>query len=248
VDSPGELVPIGSFVWARATGGRLTTRDRLRELARAIRSRLPRRATRAFDVLDPATIRAPDSPLARAAEQLCREVSPDWLTNHGLRSYLYARALGAVDGITRFDDELLYVAAVLHDLGLTERYGHPPTAGTCFSLASADGARELAARHGWSEARLDTLAATITYHLNVRVTLDDGVEAYLFNTGVALDVVGSRARELTPAQRDAVLARHPRTGFRDAFLARYRETAAAAPACRAAFHLRWLRFGRLVRG
>ena len=101
-------------------------------------------------------------------------------------------------------------------------------------------------RHGWSEARLDTLAATITYHLNVRVTLDDGVEAYLFNTGVALDVVGSRARELTPAQRDAVLARHPRTGFRDAFLARYRETAAAAPACRAAFHVRWLRFGRLV--
>jgi hypothetical protein len=239
--------PVGSYGWVRATGGALRTRDRLRELASAIASRLPRPARKAMESIDPANVRAPDSTLAREAEALCREVSPEWLVNHGLRGYLWARVLAGIDGVRDYDDELLYVAAILHDLGLTERYGHPtPTA--CFTLASADGACELAARHGYDEQRRETLASAITYHLNVRVTLDAaGAEAYLLTAGVALDVVGSRARDVTAEQRAAVEARHPRLGFREAFTERYRASAAATPEGRAAFHLRWLGFARLVK-
>jgi hypothetical protein len=230
--------PFGTIAWVRATGGRLSATERLRELARGLASRFAGSGPRSAIDLD--TVRAPDTTTALAAEALCRAVSPGWLVNHGLRAYLWARLLATQD----FDDELLYVACVLHDLGLVDRFARRD--GTCFTLASGDAAVAFAAEHGWEPARREALANAIALHLNVRVALGDGVEAHLVHEGVALDVIGNRARALTPAQRDAVVARHPRDGFKQQFVAGYRDIAAATPGCRPGLHLRWMMFARYV--
>jgi hypothetical protein len=40
----------------------------------------------------------PDSDIARAAQQLMFDVSPDFIANHNVRSYLFARELAAAQG------------------------------------------------------------------------------------------------------------------------------------------------------
>jgi HD domain len=62
--------------------------------------------------------RVPDRDAARAAEELCREVSAWILYAHCLHSYLFAVLLGREDGMSH-DEEALYVACLLHDVGLT---------------------------------------------------------------------------------------------------------------------------------
>ena len=50
------------------------------------------------------------------------EVSPRFIANHSVRSYLFARELAAADGLTDYDDELVFLGCLLHDLGVTD-YG-----------------------------------------------------------------------------------------------------------------------------
>src|SRR4051812_13330701 len=68
-----------------------------------------------------AGIRIPDSQLAREAMELAREASTPALFHHVLRTYVFAELVGRRMEM-RYDAELLYIAAVLHDLGLTDRY------------------------------------------------------------------------------------------------------------------------------
>ncbi len=74
--------------------------------------------------------------IARKAVDLARESSPAYLFNHTMRTYLFASLTGRALG-QRFDEELLFLACTLHDLGLTERFqGDLP-----FELQGAEAAR-----------------------------------------------------------------------------------------------------------
>ncbi|WP_309741236.1 HD domain-containing protein, partial [Chamaesiphon sp. OTE_20_metabat_361] len=64
----------------------------------------------------------PDSDICKKATQLTTEVSPSFLCNHCLRTFFFGDLLGKRDGL-KCDRELLYLGAVMHDLGLTERFG-----------------------------------------------------------------------------------------------------------------------------
>ena len=63
-------------------------------------------------------VRLPDSALCRATTEYARSVSDPFLFNHVMRSFVFAELCGRPTGRT-YDRELLYVACVLHDLGLT---------------------------------------------------------------------------------------------------------------------------------
>src|SRR5213083_2031780 len=94
----------------------------------------------------------PDSRLARRAEKLVAEVSPPFLTNNCFRSHFFAVALAERDRV-RFDAELLYVAALLHDLGLVARFD----TGRCFEEDGGAVAARLAA-DDWPPERCEALA------------------------------------------------------------------------------------------
>src|SRR6185295_1096421 len=129
---PETHTTIGALAWARRTGGRLSAGDRLAFALGAIRE-LRRQVEMALG-----EIALPETPAARAAAELCRGASSPALAGHCERTYLWGALLGARDGIA-FDSELLYVACLLHDLGLTGRFA-PQGTTACFALAGAEAA------------------------------------------------------------------------------------------------------------
>src|SRR6266446_4924345 len=84
-----------------------------------------------------AGIKVVDTPLVRDAVELARTSLEPYLFNHVMRSWLFGVLLSE-DAERAADPELLAVSAVLHDLGLTNRY----TAENRFEVDGANAARE----------------------------------------------------------------------------------------------------------
>src|SRR5262249_41088548 len=94
---------------------------------------------------------APDSSLCRRATELVADLSPPFLFNHCVRTFLFGEALGNQDGL-KYDRELLYLSALLHDLGLTDSIAR---GGQRFEVEGADRARAFVAEHGLPEDKAD---------------------------------------------------------------------------------------------
>jgi hypothetical protein len=156
----------------------------------------------------------PDSRLAREAEDLVRAAAPPFLTNHSFRSHFFAVALANRDDVS-FDPELLYVASLLHDIGLVEEFD----TGKCFEEDSADAAVRLAADEGWAAERREQLAEAIRLHVATEIDLGDGPETYLLWHSTGLDVGGDRHGDINPNTVGAVLAAYPRLDFKEGFTA-----------------------------
>lgn len=172
-----------------------------------------------------ARLTVPDTAATREAEALCREASSESLANHCFRSYAWAVLLGIKDGFT-YDEEALYVAAMLHDLGLTPSFDR----GGCFESDSATAAREFLAGHAWDAARIDVTAEAIRLHMH-DVDAEDTAEAQLLVLGTSADVSGSRALELDPPDREAILDLFPRLRFKEHFSDLFRDQATRKPNC-----------------
>ena len=240
---------VGSLEWARRTNGRLSAGDQaallaqgVKRQAQALRARI---GSRGGAVLDLDAYRPPDTPAAREAEEVCRQASPPALEEHCHRTHLWGVVLGREGGLD-WDEEAFYVAALTHDLGLTEGFrGHDPEA-ECFSLDSASAARELVARHAFPDPRTETIAEAITLHLNADVPLSNGTEAHLLQLGAALDVTGFRYGDVDGATRDAILARHPRHGMKEEFKALMDEEVVRHPDSRPAFFTKRVGFKGMI--
>lgn len=237
---------LGSLEWTQQTDGRLTTwREHGELLWQAIKyqthtmqGRLaaallgPRRSRADLDLDE---VRPPTGRAAREAERLVNAKFPPVWANHSRRCYLWGLALGRSEGL-EFDEEALYVAALLHDVALAEPTGFD---GRCFSLPAAEEAGRLAREAGWAPPRRRLVADAITRHLNLWVSREAAPEAYLLCAGAKLDVVGFRYWDVSPRLVDAVLERYPRLGFKDEFRPTLRASAAAAPASRSGRYQRF---------
>ena len=220
---------VGQLDWAMATRGRLSARDRLelvRQAAVAQFEDVFRRGPRGHARLDLDGLSVPDSALAKHAEEACSELSSEALRNHSHRCFLFGTAFGTAEKVAH-DPELLYVACMLHDLGLDPP--RRPADGSCFTLVGAERALELEARRA---------AEAIAIHMNLRVTLDDGAEGYLLTAGAQLDVIGRRYREVDRATVDGVVARHPRAAMKREFADLTVAHGRSAPGTRAAMYSR----------
>jgi hypothetical protein len=232
---------VGTLRWAERTHGRLRARDRLAlqvQIARLLLERSPRALRRRIGTseklhTDLEQVRAPETATARAAAELCAQASSEAIANHAFRTYLWARLLALRDGVG-YDDELLYVASVLHDLGLTERFWGRDGS-ECFSVDGGEAAREFAVAQGWPRARADALAEALVLHLNIQVRDRQGVEARLMQAGTTLDVTGARLGGLGRDTADAVVARHPRLGLKSEFADWFRREIERRPDARLAF-------------
>jgi hypothetical protein len=224
--TPNTPARIGTLAWAERTGGILSRRERISLLGDAIRLQmrilpaqtralLGRTNSRTFSV-DPDRLRVPDTTIAREAEALSSEVYTQILRNHCLRSYAWGTILAERDRLEH-DPELFYVTCLLHDLGLTDRYRDTVTGQSCFAATGATVARDWSREHGWREPRCTALADAICQHLNPQVRPERGMEAHLVQAGAGFDVVGIRRWEVATPSVQAVLARHPRLGFKQSF-------------------------------
>ncbi|MBI2421533.1 MAG: HD domain-containing protein [Candidatus Hydrogenedentes bacterium] len=247
--------PIGSLAWTRAGGGVLTaaeSRTLFKEVLLAQLTLIPeewlhklslRRAAAVPPDLDALT--PPDSALARAAESACRNLSPEYLFNHCARSYAWGRIFGAQLGL-KPDPELLYLAAMYHDMGLTETHGGAQGRPACFSLIGADVAAQAMTAAEYSARAIDTVCEAITLHLNIGVDLAYGPEAHLLNLATAVDTTGLRLWRMPKAAIGAVLARHPRCNQNELICACWKAEAARFPQTRAGWLEKNVQFsGRL---
>jgi hypothetical protein len=168
----------------------------------------------------------PDSPVTRAAEALSRDASEPFLANHQLRSYLWASVLGAARSIT-VDHESLFVAAALHDLGLTGRF----RGDGCFETIGGDAAAAFLASQGWSPERAEVVRRAIVLHIEQSVPMEAGAVAHVLDLGISVDVSGSRLDEIDHAVRDEVLETFPRLDFKRRMTEALRRDAQAQPDC-----------------
>lgn len=168
----------------------------------------------------------PDTPTARAAAKLCREASEPFLANHQLRSYLWASVLGRARGIA-VDHEALFVAAALHDLGLTDRF----RGDGCFEVIGADAAARFLVGLGWSEDGAEVVRRAIVLHIEPSVPIEAGPVAHVLDLGITLDVSGGRLEEIDPDTRTAILDAFPRLEFKRRMTDLLRGDAEAQPEC-----------------
>jgi hypothetical protein len=235
---------VGTRSWSLVTTGALRNQDRRRLVAQAVLSKIAAvpaasRARlglndRALARIDVAAIRMPDSKAAIHAEELMKSLSAPWLVNHCMRTWLWG-VMFAQAGNIRFDEELYFVASVLHDLGLTDEQKCGDGCTACFAVQGARMAEQFAGRQGWSAERQHRLSDAIVLHMNARVSIAHGAEAHLLHQGAALDVVGARMAEIGQPARQTVLEKYPRLGFKKTMSTALKEQAILRPSSRAAF-------------
>jgi hypothetical protein len=181
------------------------------------------------------------SPLTRAALTMARARLSPALLNHSQRTFLFGAALGELEGLD-VDREVLYAAALLHDVGLPT-----PVPLVDFTRASARAAQQVAEQVGLCTSATETLRSAITLHHSPGVSHEHGPVAYLLSAGAAVDVVGLRSWQLPPALLTDVVSAHPRAGFKREFTAAFRAEAAQVPHGRAAFLRRYGAFDLAIR-
>lgn len=173
-----------------------------------------------------AGIPIPDTALVRDATDVIRAVEDDLLFHHSRRVYLF----GALQGLRRGlhpDLELLYVGAMFHDLGLTERYR--TSSSLRFEVDGANAAADFLRRHGVDEAATRKVWLGIALHTTPGVPEFLDPEIALVTAGVETDVLGIGRDDLDGDVRDAVVAAHPRPYFKRRILHAFTEGVRARP-------------------
>ncbi|WP_020422215.1 HD domain-containing protein [Amycolatopsis sp. ATCC 39116] len=157
-----------------------------------------------------AGITIPDSALAAEATELVRDATDDLLFHHSRRVFLFGSLQGRRLGLTA-DPELLYVGAMFHDLGLTEKHRG---ATQRFELDGADEARRFLESHGVPEDSVRKVWEGIALHTTPEVPWRLEPEVALVTAGVETDVLGIGRDKLADADLAAVVAAHPRPDFK----------------------------------
>lgn len=150
----------------------------------------------------------PDSEICKKATQLVAAVSPTFLCNHCMRTFLFGDLLGQRDGL-KCDRELLYLGAVMHDLGLTDRFAESQR----FEVDGADAARAFVLEHGLSDEKAEIVWDAIALHTSLGIASRKQPEIALVHLGASADVLGVRIAEIPPETVEQVLDGYPRLGF-----------------------------------
>jgi hypothetical protein len=161
-----------------------------------------------------AGIAIPTSSLALMAATLARSACPDFLFNHCMRTYLFG-ALSLKAQRTRYDPQLAFVAAALHDLGLLPAFASQRGS---FEIDGADRAEALLREAGRPpEEGRRVWNAIVAHDMRGEYAAHQSPEAQLVGAGAGADVVDPEG--LDPKAMAEVLQAFPRLQFKSRFTA-----------------------------
>jgi hypothetical protein len=144
--------------------------------------------------------------------QLAQNAYPLYLLNHSIRTFLLGSLVGRVRG-QHFDEEILLLACILHDLGLTDRYqGDLP-----FEIQGAQAARQFLQENAYSENKIQIVWDGIAMH-PLAIGQFKQPEIALVGEGAGADVLGPDISEIKKADVDEVVKAFPRLGFKATFV------------------------------
>ncbi|NKQ56945.1 HD domain-containing protein [Amycolatopsis sp. K13G38] len=176
----------------------------------------------------------PGTPLTDAVVDLVQPVATPSVFNHSIRSYLFARLVAARRTLVAdrdYDDELLFAACAMHDLGVAPDSPHAQR----FEVEGADRAAEFLTAHGVPAADADQVWQAIALHTSAGIAERRGTLCLLVREGVAVDFGGplGSADTVTDEQGAAVHAAYPRLdmirSLTDAIVAHAARNPANAP-------------------
>jgi hypothetical protein len=155
-----------------------------------------------------AVLALPQSPLAAEALALVYAHESAPIANHSIRSYLFARLVaahrGAAAGVD-YDDQLLLLACVLHDMGLTERGNRDQR----FEVDGADTAAEFLTERGLPAAEVDLVWEAIALHTSFGIAERRRPICQLTSAGIGMDF-GAGAEIVSAEDAEAIHAAYPR--------------------------------------
>ncbi len=179
-----------------------------------------------------AGITIPQDGVSQATWRWARSTLPKYLLAHSVRSYCWGSAIADREGWT-FDRQVLWTAALFHDLGLARL----ATNTMCFEVEGAEIARRFLERHGMAPSDADRAAIAIILHMQPDVTLSDGVESVLLDRATGVDVRGVDLGSIDRV-RAGVVRDYPRGRFDRLFMRAMSREAAARPTCQSAEFVR----------
>lgn len=182
----------------------------------------------------------PDTEIAKRATRLVKDVSPAFLVNHSIRTYLFGAALGLRDEL-KFDREVLYLGAVMHDLGFILHC----EAGQSFELEGAQRARTFLLDHKYDTAKADVVHEAIALHTSIGLASRKEPEIALVHLGSSVDMVGLRLQDMAPNAVKEILANYPRLDVKRQMVSLAQEAVVGKPNCPLASLMR-LGFSRMV--
>lgn len=172
-----------------------------------------------------AGITVPDTELARDVTALVRDAADDLVFDHSRRVFVWGMLKAAARGLV-VDPELAYVGAMFHDLGLTTAHR---TTSRRFEVDGAEAASAFLLDHGRSAEEARAVWLAIALHTTPEIPLLLAPEIAVVTLGVETDVLGLDLDQITPRERDATLAAHPRPDFKERILRAFYDGMADRP-------------------
>jgi hypothetical protein len=161
-----------------------------------------------------AGITVPDTKLAKEATAIAKAALPAEIFNHSLRTYLFAELIAKAKKIDH-DVEIVYVASILHDTGMSIKHMSEERP---FEVDGAELARDLLSKYRVSESRSSSAWDAIALHDNGGIAAHKQAEVRLVSAGVGADF-GGYLELMKRDQIIAVLKAAPRDRFIDVFIA-----------------------------
>lgn len=159
-----------------------------------------------------ARVRLVDSEIAKRATELSRTLSPPYLFNHAVRTFLFGSLVGRASG-RKFDEEILYLACILHDLGLTDRFeGNLP-----FEIQGAEAAKHFLEEHAYAREKIGIVWDGIAMHASP-IGQFKQAEVALVGEGAGADAIEPDFSEIQKSDVAEIVKQFPRLKFKDAFV------------------------------
>jgi hypothetical protein len=168
----------------------------------------------------------PDTPLVREAVALVRSPLTTALFCHSQRVFVLGRAFASVRRVA-FEEEDLMLAALFHDLGLTESHASPKRA---FNEVGGDLLQAWLTERG-EPARGRQLAEAIDLHMQLLPRWSRGAVVGLLQVGAWMDVSRTRASQIDNVIIERAEAQFPRDGFDSEFHQRLRGSLRSFRSC-----------------
>ena len=159
-----------------------------------------------------AGIEVVETPLVHDAIELARNSSEPYLFNHAMRSWLFG-VLIAKGAKPAPDPELVAVSAILHDLGLTDRY----SAQERFEVDGANAARSFLKERGVPAYQIQLVWDAIALHTTRSIALHKQPEVAMTHSGITVDVIGAGLDLIPQDKVRAILADFPRLSMKEQF-------------------------------
>jgi hypothetical protein len=167
---------------------------------------------------------APDSDLARKAAELAGRAHSKVLLNHVHRTWWFAEFIGRKRQM-KYDREVVYIASLLHDLGLSASHAGDKR----FEVDGADAASSFLLENDHPKPKAEVVWDAIALHSVADIADRRQPEVALVHFGAHVDVMGLRMEEISPSLIDDTLALYPRIGMKAAFTEALAEVARRKP-------------------